>query len=174
MLLCPPPPSAQLHMCYVCLPTCAYLLNVRCFVSPLRMALGSDASVHELLLSLVERLGHEQEVGWLDALTQEMVGLVDQLMGAPTVSAPFEQMLMSTFIVCVPCVLVRSCVFVCSGYGDPKIFTLTVPVCVLCVCMLWTSGCGDPEVHTDTALPGSGHCDITHIRHEGGLGVRTA
>jgi hypothetical protein len=100
------------------------------------MALGSDTSVHELLLSLVERLGHEQEVGWLDALTQEMVGVVDQLMGAPTVRPPFEQLLMSCFIVCVLRVLVRSCVFVCSGYGDPEMFTLTVPVCVWCVCML--------------------------------------
>lgn len=60
------------------MPLCSVLL-------PNRMALGSDTSVHELLLSLVERLGHEQEVGWLDALTQEMVGVVDQLMGAPTV-----------------------------------------------------------------------------------------
>lgn len=50
-----------------------------------RMALGSDANVHELLLSLVERLGHEQEVGWLDALIQEMVGVLDQLLGSPTV-----------------------------------------------------------------------------------------
>jgi hypothetical protein len=63
----------------------AFSLRLRlcCFVC--RMALGSDANVHELLLSLVERLGHEQEVGWLDALTQEMVGVLDQLLGSPTV-----------------------------------------------------------------------------------------
>jgi hypothetical protein len=54
------------------------------------MALGSDTNVHELLLSLVERLGHEQEVGWLDALTQEMVGVLDQLLGSPTVSRTMQ------------------------------------------------------------------------------------
>lgn len=46
-----------------------------------RMALGTDSNVHELLLSLVERLGHEQETEWLDSLVQEMVGVVDQLLG---------------------------------------------------------------------------------------------
>jgi hypothetical protein len=50
------------------------------------MALGTDSNVHELLLSFVERLGHEQETEWLDSLVQEMVGVVDQLLGV-TVSA---------------------------------------------------------------------------------------
>lgn len=51
-----------------------------------RMALGTENNVHELLLSLIERLGHEQEVGWLDACSQEMVGVADQFVGSPTVS----------------------------------------------------------------------------------------
>jgi hypothetical protein len=54
------------------------------------MALGTDNNVHELLLSLIERLGHEQEIGWLDACSQEMVGVVDQLVGSPTVSLVFS------------------------------------------------------------------------------------
>jgi hypothetical protein len=71
--------QAQAHSCTPPPPVLA------CCLCCGRMALGTDNSVHELLLSLIERLGHEQEVGWLDACSQEMVGVVDQLVGSLTV-----------------------------------------------------------------------------------------
>jgi hypothetical protein len=45
----------------------------------LRLAAGTDGGARELLLCLVERLGHEQETGWLDSVVQELVGVADQL-----------------------------------------------------------------------------------------------
>jgi hypothetical protein len=39
-----------------------------------------------MLLCLVERLGHEQEVSWLDSICQELVGCCDELTGNPGVS----------------------------------------------------------------------------------------
>jgi hypothetical protein len=39
-----------------------------------------------MLLCLVERLGHEQEVGWLDSIAQELVGCCDALTDNPGVS----------------------------------------------------------------------------------------
>jgi len=52
---------------------------VHCCVC-LRLATSNDDNAHELLLCLVERLGHEQEVGWLDSLAQELVGCCDLLL----------------------------------------------------------------------------------------------
>jgi hypothetical protein len=39
-----------------------------------------------MLLCLVERLGHEQEVSWLDSICQELVGCCDELTDNPGVS----------------------------------------------------------------------------------------
>jgi hypothetical protein len=45
------------------------------------------ASQHYMACSSVERLGHEQEVGWLDSIAQELVGCCDALTDNPGVSA---------------------------------------------------------------------------------------
>lgn len=50
-----------------------------------RLAQLSDEVVVEVLLVLVERLGKEQEVGWLDSIAQELVGVADMLREQPKV-----------------------------------------------------------------------------------------
>jgi hypothetical protein len=51
-----------------------------------RFATAKDEAAQEMLLCLVERLGHEQEVGWLDSIAQELVGCCDALLDNPGVS----------------------------------------------------------------------------------------
>lgn len=53
---------------------------------PSRFALLNDEATHEFLLLLIERLGLEQETGWLNSIAQELVGVADQLMKNPAVS----------------------------------------------------------------------------------------
>jgi hypothetical protein len=53
-----------------------------------RFATSKDEAAQEMLLCLVERLGHEQEVGWLDSIAQELVGGCDALLDNPGVSVP--------------------------------------------------------------------------------------
>lgn len=53
-------------------------------------ALQKDEYAQEFLLCLVERLGVEQEVGWLDSIAQELVGVADQLLRHPAVSHTAE------------------------------------------------------------------------------------
>uniref|UniRef100_A0A383VVQ6 RanBP2-type domain-containing protein n=1 Tax=Tetradesmus obliquus TaxID=3088 RepID=A0A383VVQ6_TETOB len=48
-----------------------------------RFATVKDEAAQEMLLCLVERLGHEQEVGWLDSIAQELVGCADALQDNP-------------------------------------------------------------------------------------------
>ncbi|WIA17138.1 hypothetical protein OEZ85_014030 [Tetradesmus obliquus] len=48
-----------------------------------RFATSKDEAAQEMLLCLVERLGHEQEVGWLDSIAQELVGCADALQDNP-------------------------------------------------------------------------------------------
>jgi hypothetical protein len=51
-----------------------------------RFATSKDEAAQEMLLCLVERLGHEQEVSWLDSIAQELVGCCDALLDNQGVS----------------------------------------------------------------------------------------